>query len=503
MRSPLPLILALSLVPPAVPAAGRAAGPPRAAGTVELHSFTRIEGHVIFAGNLDGGPAGSCTLWATDGTAAGTSRLAGCGFPVATTGVIAFFTDSSDRLWRTDGTAENTFQLGDVTVGRGIAGLDVPIVSPDFRSVLFVGCTVKYGCEPWHSNGTRKGTVMLADLRRGPASSNPTDFVVVGRRVLFATYGAVWITNGSAEGTVRLFPASGAVLGLQPFGPRTYLETGAGTLEVAQLTYFETYNGVAEVVQVFDARSRRVRKLLKHEDRGATGGIELIEAGGRMLLSPFDRSTPERSLWTTDGTSAGTFQLGSKITGLDSVTSAGRRVVFTAGTGPVFGGAQELWFLDPERKAPERFAGCPGGCPTLQPAPNLIGLASPLVPFQGGILLAGQDPQHGAELWITDGTPEGTHLLKDLCPGACDGSPSGFRLVLDRVLFLDSGRNLWVTDGTEAGTLRLASQPRLSVPVDTAELDDGRIIFDALDAQGVSQLWVSDLTPEGTAPLPP
>jgi|GEM_PF-5965862 len=39
MRSPLPLILALSLVPPAVPAAGRAAGPPRVtAGTVELHS---------------------------------------------------------------------------------------------------------------------------------------------------------------------------------------------------------------------------------------------------------------------------------------------------------------------------------------------------------------------------------------------------------------------------------------------------------------------------------
>ncbi|HSS76224.1 MAG TPA: hypothetical protein VLV54_05715 [Thermoanaerobaculia bacterium] len=487
MRSPLPLILALSLVPPVVPAAGRAAGPPRVtAGTVELHSFTRIVGHVIFAGNLDGGPTGGCTLWATDGTAAGTSRLADCGFIVAASGTVAFFTDPAGRLWRTDGTTENTFQLGDFTLGRGIAGVDLPILQSNYSSILFVGCTVRYGCEPWRSDGTRKGTVMLADLRRGPASSNPTDFVVAGRRALFATYGAVWITNGSSEGTARLFPTNGAVLGLQPFGPRIYFVADAGT---------------AEEARVFDARNRKVRKLLKHEDPGAIGGIELIAAGGRMLLSPFDRSLPERSLWATDGTSAGTVRLGAKTTGLDSVTSAGRRVVFTAGTEPVFGGTQELWFLAPEGKAPERFAGCPGGCPALQPAPNHIGLASPLVPFQGGILLAGQDPQHGAELWITDGTPEGTRLLKDLCPGACDGSPSGFRPVLDRVLFLDAESNLWVTDGTEAGTLRLASQVRRSSGVDTAELDDGRIVFDGFDPQGGSQLWVSDLTPEGTGPL--
>ena len=337
---------------------------------------------------------------------------------------------------------------------------------------------------------------MLADLRRGPASSNPTNFLVVGRRSLFSTDGAVWLTDGSPEGTVELFPVNGAVLGLQPFGPRIYLETGGRIAEVAQLTYFVTGTGEAEVAQVFDARNRKVRKLLRHEDPGATGGIELIRVVGRMLLIPFDRSIPERSLWTTDGTSVGTSQVGSKIAGLDSVTFVGGRVVFTASAEPVFGGNQELWFLDPGMKAPERFAGCPGGCPTLQPGPGLLGLASPLVAFGGSILLAGQDPQHGAEPWISDGTPGGTRLLKDLCPGACDGSPSGFLGVLDKELFLDAASNLWVTDGTEAGTLRLASQARQS-----AQLDDGRIVFAGLDGQGGSQLWASDLTPAGTGPL--
>jgi len=33
------------------------------------------------------------------------------------------------------------------------------------------------------------------------------------------------------------------------------------------------------------------------------------------------------------------------------------------------------------------------------------------------------EPVHGRELWITDGTIAGTHLLADICPGACDSSP--------------------------------------------------------------------------------
>ena len=33
------------------------------------------------------------------------------------------------------------------------------------------------------------------------------------------------------------------------------------------------------------------------------------------------------------------------------------------------------------------------------------------------------DPVHGRELWITDGTVGGTHLLADICPGACSSSP--------------------------------------------------------------------------------
>lgn len=37
------------------------------------------------------------------------------------------------------------------------------------------------------------------------------------------------------------------------------------------------------------------------------------------------------------------------------------------------------------------------------------------------MFLAANDSVHGEELWKTDGTVVGTQLLKDICPGLCDG----------------------------------------------------------------------------------
>ena len=34
------------------------------------------------------------------------------------------------------------------------------------------------------------------------------------------------------------------------------------------------------------------------------------------------------------------------------------------------------------------------------------------------------DPVSGTELWVTDGTTAGTHLVKDINPGAASSSPT-------------------------------------------------------------------------------
>ena len=67
------------------------------------------------------------------------------------------------------------------------------------------------------------------------------------------------------------------------------------------------------------------------------------------------------------------------------------------------------------------------------------------------------DGIHGAELWCTDGTEEGTMLTKDIYPGEDSSSPDHMVEVNGLLFFTahdgNMGRKLWKTDGTADGTV--------------------------------------------------
>lgn len=76
----------------------------------------------------------------------------------------------------------------------------------------------------------------------------------------------------------------------------------------------------------------------------------------------------------------------------------------------------------------------------------------------------GDNGINGTELWISDGTENGTYLLKDLCLGPCSGG--GFLHSYARpfvnfdgfIFFIASdqdGKGLWKTDGTPQGTIEV------------------------------------------------
>jgi len=73
------------------------------------------------------------------------------------------------------------------------------------------------------------------------------------------------------------------------------------------------------------------------------------------------------------------------------------------------------------------------------------------------MFLPADDGMNGFELWVTDGTPDGTVLLLDINPGSESSWPQNFAVVGDRLFFdADDGthdRELWVTDGTPEGTV--------------------------------------------------
>src|SRR6185312_8912566 len=174
-----------------------------------FHAFTSLGDRTLFLGFLAGDV--QCGLWATDGTAAGTARLADlCAESLSVdnffrvqilgaSGSIAFLSDSVSGLWRTDGTAAGTFRLGATVSMFG----GTPFVGPG-GILYFSGCDAAGDCEPWRSDGTVAGTRLLRAVLAGarPDTSPVLLFAAYGNRVVFSGIGpdgpALWITDGTA-----------------------------------------------------------------------------------------------------------------------------------------------------------------------------------------------------------------------------------------------------------------------------------------------------------------
>jgi ELWxxDGT repeat protein len=120
--------------------------------------------------------------------------------------------------WITDGSTAGTFRLADLRPGGGIAGDSLaPTVvtrrpAPDFTALgdgrfLFAADDGVHGQEPWITDLTADGTRMLADLHPGATGSMPDELTRLadGRVVFFADDGVhgaePWVTDGTAQGT--------------------------------------------------------------------------------------------------------------------------------------------------------------------------------------------------------------------------------------------------------------------------------------------------------------
>jgi ELWxxDGT repeat protein len=153
-------------------------------------------------------------------------------------------------------------------------------------------------------------------------------------------------------------------------------------------------------------------------------------------------------LWVSDGTEDGTLRLGSSPFAGDVVV-ASNRAFFTDWT-PETGA--ELWVTD----------GTVAGTHVIDARPGPDGLfpsaTGPGVALGNNVIFSpGDADQPGAilEPWISDGTVEGTRLLKDIEP-AFGSNPRQLVTVGSVVFFtaydLAHGEELWVTDGTPEGT---------------------------------------------------
>ncbi|MDY8137519.1 ELWxxDGT repeat protein [Aquimarina sp. 2201CG5-10] len=127
-----------------------------------------------------------------------------------------------------------------------------------------------------------------------------------------------------------------------------------------------------------------------------------------------------------------------------------------------------------------------------------------LVEFQGRLFFSAEDDPHGDELWVSDGTPEGTHLFVDIESGAPGSSPTELTVFENKLYFSARdavyGQELWVTDGTPLGTKRIIdlNPGPNSSRIANITVFNNKLYFSADDGVHGTELWESDGTVAGT-----
>lgn len=204
-------------------------------------------------------------------------------------------------------------------------------------------------------------------------------------------------------------------------------------------------------------------------------------------------------LWKSDGSEAGTRQVShdvfSNLTNIDRLLATETHIFFTAYDGSTQAYQDELWVSD----------GTNQGTVKLSTSQN--GLLNPRLMTSLGdkIVFRGYAVDSGEELWVSDGSPEGTHIVKDLAEGSTSSFPFEIIVLNGKAFFNPNsgsyGRELWASDGTETGTYLVKdihSETRTGSDPGFLEVLNDHLYFSARDPEYGIELWKSDGTENGT-----
>ncbi len=370
-------------------------------------------------------------LWVTDGTAAGTKLLKDI-FPGTSPSNPAEFvrlgsqilfqaTADNNRylaLWRTDGTASGTVQI--VPDLFPFSAKNITALGTTGRA-LFNAFGDQIGQELWVTDGTTAGTVLLKDLLPGLSSSDPRNFLSLGAtgRVVFVADTA--LVGGSP--TARLWSSDGTAAGTYEIkAGLTYTNTGANVVAaLGAKALFWADDGTGQALWSTDGTAGNAVRLTTGPNAPAANysndgsGYGVFTALGSKLLFWDNANNTYASPWVTDGTPAGTFQLGSEFLGNTSGFAViGSQAYFNA-DGFNFSG-NELYTTD----------GTVAGTRLLQNInPMANGSSSPqqFVVLNGQLYFQANDGTHGAELMSLSG------LVTDIYPGFAPSAPRGLTAV--------------------------------------------------------------------------
>ncbi len=369
---------------------------------------------------------------------------------------LLFFcaTDSTygHELFKSDGTIDGTVLLKDINqLGDG---------DPDFLTVFnnklyFTANDGINGYELWVTDGTSEGTTMFADVNQD-GSSSPKYLAVCNDKLYFSANDGLhgrelWISNGTLSGTqllIDIHPSdSASPVSLMPLTDRLlFWATETGVHSERLWVTNGTLSGTYKIKDIWKSDSHPTESFVLYQSKIYFAADDIVNG---------------RELWVSDGTASGTYMVKD------------------------INPFQQSW----------------GGAASY---PDHLTI------FQDKIYFSALDGYHSEELWISDGTFEGTVLFKEINPQG-SSNPYLFTQFNEKLYFYADdglhGGELWVTDGTQNNTEMLIELNQNTSSFLTAlTVNAGKLYFRGFGGQNgesLTRLFVCDGSAEGTYTIQP
>lgn len=316
------------------------------AASTELHSLFHANDRAVII-TVVPTPASlepdAYTLWSSDGTEAGTVKLAelttvGEGIQPQQVGEQVGFGIYRASSLPGDGLYDALIYFTDGTVGGSrvveefLATAERPITINWIRSAggrLFFPLT---DSELWASDGTSAGTVNLTPTIFGSQRVDPEDMIHVitgGDKLLVPNSAAqkLWVSDGSIAGTVAHD---------LNIGPNNQALGAAYVDGTYYVTIKERYtNPPRYTLRALDLDNDQLTTLLTLAGDGGSHVTSVTPAADGVLFSDRDLADRTGSLWTSDGTTGGTAKLATFTDSPHILTKVfiDGAVYFTVGSG--------------------------------------------------------------------------------------------------------------------------------------------------------------------------
>jgi ELWxxDGT repeat protein len=130
----------------------------------------------------------------------------------------------------------------------------------------------------------------------------------------------------------------------------------------------------------------------------------------------------------------------------------------------------------------------------INPTPNEFGgYPDWLTVVKGSLYFSASDGEHGMELWKSDGTSEGTRMVKDLTPGPNGSDLYWFSNVNERLFFIEGGR-LWRSNGTECSTVQITNDAVSFYDAIKPVGSGNKVYFAGVSADAGAELYYYDFS---------